>query len=324
MNMSGDRILTLRVADARALTPEIRCLELVHPAALPLPAYAPGAHVHVHLPGGFSRPYSLAFAPEPLGAGVRRYVIGVKREPASRGASASVHERVAPGDLLPVSAPRNTFAIAAPADHHLLLAAGIGLTPLLCMAQHLHASGQPFTLCVFARSAQHLAFEPQLRALGDSVRLHHDDPRSPLKIALGPLLSMPKAGTHLYLCGPAGFMAAARQAAAAWPDDALHLEYFAPPESAAGDAPGVAFTLRLARSGIEVPVAADQTAVEALHEWGIDVPTSCEQGVCGTCVVPLRAGQADHRDYCLTGAERLHKVALCCSRAKDPVLEVDL
>jgi vanillate O-demethylase ferredoxin subunit len=322
--MSGDRILTLRVAAAQALTPEIRYLELVHPLGLPLPAYEPGAHIQIHLPGGFSRPYSLALAPEPMGVGVRRYVVGVKREPASRGGSASVHERVAQGDLLAVSAPRNTFTIAESAQHHLLLAGGIGLTPLLCMAQHLHARGLPFTLCVFAREPRQLAFEPQLKALGDKVRLHLDEPQSPHKIAMGPLLSDRAAGTHLYLCGPAGFMAAAQQAAAQWPEEAVHLEYFAPPASDADDGLDEPFTLRLARRAIDVSVAADQTAVEALKNWGIDVPTSCEQGICGTCVVRLAHGEAEHRDYCLTRADRRHKVALCCSRAKGGVLEIDL
>lgn len=119
-------------------------------------------------------------------------------------------------------------------------------------------------------------------------------------------------------------VAAARQAAVAWPDDALHFEYFAAPVSDAGDGSGEPFKLRLARRGIDVPVSADQTAVEALHEFGIDVPTSCEQGVCGTCVVPLVGADAEHRDYCLTQADRRHQVALCCSRAKGDVLEIEL
>ena len=104
----------------------------------------------------------------------------------------------------------------------------------------------------------------------------------------------------------------------------MHLEYFAPPASDADDGLDEPFTLRLARRAIDVSVAADQTAVEALKDWGIDVPTSCEQGICGTCVVRLAHGEAEHRDYCLTRADRRHKVALCCSRAKGGVLEIDL
>ncbi|RYF63723.1 MAG: oxidoreductase, partial [Comamonadaceae bacterium] len=153
--MSQTRILTLRVSRITRETPEILGLELTHPWGRPLPPYEAGAHVDVHLPGGFSRQYSLAQAPHVAG---HRYVIGVKREAASRGGSASIHSRVREGDLLPVAEPRNTFTLAEGAAHHLLVAGGIGMTPLLAMAQTLAARGQRFTLCVFARSPEHLAF----------------------------------------------------------------------------------------------------------------------------------------------------------------------
>ena len=322
-----DRILTVRVDRITRLTPEVSSFELVHPAGRPLPAYAAGAHIDVHLPGGFMRTYSLARAPEhPAGAGrgQTRYVIGVKRERAGRGGSAALHERVHAGDLLPIGSPRNTFPLQAGARHHLLLAGGIGLTPLLAMAQQLAAEGAAFTLCVFARSRALLPFADELAALGDAMRLHLDDPAEPAKLDLRALLAAPGPGTHLYLCGPAGFMQAALAAAAHWPDDTVHLEYFAPPEGDAAQGEDQPFVLRLARRGIEVPVAADASAVDALHDLGIDVPTSCAQGVCGTCVVPWTGGEPEHRDHCLSATERRHKVALCCSRAKAGWLEVDL
>jgi vanillate O-demethylase ferredoxin subunit len=119
-------------------------------------------------------------------------------------------------------------------------------------------------------------------------------------------------------------MQAALDAARHWDEDRIHLEYFAPPVQAGGEAEDQPFVLRLARRGIEVPVPADASAVDALHDLGIDVPTSCAQGVCGTCVVPWTAGEPEHRDHCLSATERRHKLALCCSRAKSAVLEVDL
>jgi len=251
-------------------------------------------------------------------------VIGVKREPLSRGGSASLHERVAPGDLLAVSTPRNTFPLQPQASHHLLLAGGIGLTPLLCMAQQLQAQGASYTLAVFVRSPQHLPFAVAVQDLGPVARVHFDEPPQAPKIDLAQLLAQRVPGCHAYLCGPAGFMQAARAAAAHWPEDAVHLEYFAPPDGLFASTHDEAFVLRLTERGIDVPVAADQTAVEALHRLGIDVPTSCEQGVCGTCVVALAAGEAEHRDYCLTPGERLKKVALCCSRARGGTLAVAL
>ena len=321
--MSHERTLTVRVARISRQTPEILAFELAHPWGRPLPSYEAGAHIDVHMPGGFSRQYSLARAPSCCDAGP--YVIGVKREAASRGGSASMHERVREGDLLSISAPRNTFPLREEATHHLLLAGGIGMTPLLAMAQALAARGAAFTLCVFARSEEHLAFADALRdaALAPHLRLHLDQGDATQRIDLHALLADRAPGTHLYVCGPGGFMQAVRDAAAHWPEDALHAEYFAAPTDAATST-GLPFTLMLAKRGIRVPVAADQTAVDALHEVGIEIPVSCQQGLCGTCVVEGDGEGAEHRDFCLTGSERRHKVALCCSRAKGAELVLQL
>ena len=323
-----DRTLTLRVDRIVALTPEIRAFELVHPRGASLPGHAPGAHLTVHTPGGFARQYSLARAAHRAGEPVERYVIAVKREPASRGGSAAMHERVREGDLLAVGAPRNTFPLHGEARRHLLLAGGIGLTPLLAMAESLAREGADFTLCVFARSREQLAFADVLARLGPRVRLHFDDPAAPEKLDIAGLLAEADQDTHLYLCGPAGFMEAARRAAAHWGDERVHMEYFAPPQSTTDEAADEPFELQLRGRGIRVPVAAGQTAVEALHDLGIDVPTSCEQGICGTCVVGWAPGEGtgepEHRDFCLSATERRGKVALCCSRGRGGPLLIDL
>jgi ferredoxin-NADP reductase len=321
--MSLERMLTLRVARITRQTPDILAFELAHPRGGTLPGYEAGAHVEVQMPGGFARPYSLACA---SARSEGRYLIGVKREPASAGGSASMHERVREGDLLCVSSPRNTFPLQRGARQHLLLAGGIGLTPMLAMAQSLLDSGEAFTLCVFARSAEHLPFAEALREprLAPHVRLHLDDGTPEQKIDLRQLLAHHEAGTQLYMCGPGGFMAAARAAAHAWPEDSIHAEFFAAPAGDDAAVAGKAFTLALTRSGIHVPVAADQSAVEALHDMGIIIPVSCEQGLCGTCVVDGQGDEAEHRDHCLTTAERQQRIALCCSRARGDTLSVHL
>lgn len=321
-----DRILTVRVTRIIRQTPDILAFELSHPWGRSLPAYSAGAHLDVHMPGGFMRQYSLVRAPGVDDALAAPYVIAVKREAASRGGSASLHERVREGDLLPVSAPRNTFALVPHARKHILLAGGIGLTPLLAMAQSLVQQGADFEFCCFARSQGHLAFADVLRApaLAPHVRLHFDDAAAEEKIDLSQLLSTPAADTHLYVCGPTGFMQAVRSAAAGWSEENIHSEYFAPPTTGAGSGIDNPFELVLARRGITVTVAADQTAVDALHDVGIDIPTSCEQGLCGTCVVDCLDGEVEHRDFCLTSGERKNKVALCCSRAKSGPLVLDL
>ena len=323
--MSPERTLTVRVERISRETPEILAFELAHPWGRALPGYEPGAHIDVHMPGGFSRQYSLARWSSDAPSYAASYVIGVKREAASRGGSASMHERVREGDLLAISAPRNTFPLRAEAGRHLLLAGGIGMTPLLAMAQALAARGADFTLCIFARSEEHLAFAGALRdaAVAAHLRLHLDQGDASQRIDLRALLAEREPGTHLYVCGPGGFMNAVREAAAHWPEDAQHAEYFAAP-AGANTATGLPFTLKLAQRGIRVPVAADQTAVDALHDVGIDIPVSCQQGLCGTCVVEADGEGAEHRDHCLTGSERRTRVALCCSRAKGQELVLQL
>ena len=320
-----DRILTVRVSRIIRQTPEILAFELAHPRGRELPSFSAGAHIDVHLPGGFMRQYSLAQAAQPGDTG-ERYVIGVKRESASRGGSAAMHDRVQVGDLLAISVPRNTFPICAQAQRHVLLAGGIGMTPMLAMAQQLARDRADFTLCVFARSREHLAFAQALAepALAPHVRLHFDAADSNEKIDLRGLLATHPPGTHLYLCGPAGFMKAVQAASSHWPDDCVHLEFFAPPDAGADAEANEPFALKLAQRNITVEVASDQSAVEALHDLGIDVPTSCEQGICGTCVVGFLGGEPDHRDFCLSATERTKKLALCCSRAKSGTITINL
>jgi vanillate O-demethylase ferredoxin subunit len=327
MNTASDRTLTVRVSQVRSLTPEIKAFELVHPWGGQLPGYGAGAHIDVHTPGGFRRPYSLARC-APAAGSPARYVIGVKRETASRGGSAALHEQVQPGDLLAVSSPRNSFALRSGAASHWLFAAGIGLTPLLAMAEQLAREGQDFRLCVFARSRAHLPFAEELAALGSHLRLHFDDPAEPEKLQLPALLAAAPPEAQVYLCGPAGFMQAVRSAAAGRAEENLHAEYFVAPDGAESSSRGEPFELLLLKRKLRVDVGSEQNAVQALAEIGIDIPTSCEQGLCGTCVVGWQAGpdqgKPEHRDYCLTGGERQHKVALCCCRAQGGPLRVDL
>jgi ferredoxin-NADP reductase len=347
--MTG-RVWTVRVARRERLTDAVVALDLVAAHAARLPAHEPGAHVDLHLPGGFTRSYSLAEAPHAAGlqvdavgrATVARWRIGVLREPAGRGGSAAAHARLSVGDLLPATEPRCGFPLP-PGDAPLvLLAGGIGLTPLIAMAQQAVHDGRPVALHVFVRRPDALPFattlaEPDLAAV---TAVHADTAlalagRSPADV-LGRLVAEASAGaaTQVACCGPAGFIAAVERlaAGAGLPSERLHREWFAPPDTGdVGGAAGEAFVLRLARQGgLDVPVAAGQTAVEALHDLGIEIPVSCRQGVCGTCVVGWRAqpGAAvpQHRDHCLTATERASRVALCCARATpaDRALVLDL
>ncbi len=316
--------LQVRVAHKRSEAEDICSLELVAADGGALPAFTAGAHIDVHLPNGLQRQYSLCNAP----GETQRYVIGVLRDAASRGGSAAVHDLVNEGSVLTISTPRNLFPLEAQAPHHLLLAGGIGITPMLAMLEHLAGTGQSFTLHHCNRSRARTAFVERLAAapFASQVQHHFDDGDAAQKLDIAATLQQAQAGTHLYVCGPQGFMDAVLSAgrAAGWPEERLHREYFAAaPVDHSNDG---SFELEIASSGKVIKVLADQTALAALHAAGLDIPMSCEQGVCGTCLTRVKAGTPDHRDQYLEPDEQAanDQFLPCCSRAKSPRLVLDL
>lgn len=322
--MSPAPTLAVRVARRQREALDIDSFELVAADGGALPAFTAGAHIDVHIPGGWVRQYSLCNAPGES----HRYLIAVLRDAQSRGGSAAMHSGVAAGDLLQISPPRNHFALAADGRRHRLFAGGIGVTPLLSMAASLQVSGADFELHYSARSAERTAFRAQIAesALGRHVRFYWDDAGPQSQLALGPLLADVEAGVHLYVCGPKGYMDAVLGAARSqgWPEAQLHWEYFGA-ELALNAAAG-SFEVELASSGRVITVPADQTVVQALSACGVDIPTSCEQGVCGTCLTGVRAGVPDHRDMYLTPEEQAanDQFLPCCSRAKSVRLVLEI
>lgn len=302
---------------------DICSYELVAVDGQALPAFSAGSHIDVHLPGGLIRQYSLCNHPEER----HRYLIGVLKDPASRGGSHSLHEQILPGMRLQISEPRNLFALAPQARRSLLFAGGIGITPILCMAEHLAQSGAAFELHYCARSRERAAFVERLRRspYADRVFLHFDEePDTALDAAA--LLAKPSDDLHLYVCGPGGFMQHVLDTAKdqGWAQGCLHREYFAAaPTDTRGDG---SFSVKLASSGQVFEVPADRSVVQVLESHGIDIPVSCEQGVCGTCLTRVLEGVPEHRDLFLTEAEQAcnDQFTPCCSRSKTPLLVLDL
>ena len=322
--MAGAPLLRVRVARKTAEAEGIAGFELVAADGGALPPFAAGAHVDVHLPGGPVRPYSLCNAP----GETQRYCLGVLREPASRGGSQAMHERVNEGDVLEIGAPRNLFPLAEGGAHHLLLAGGIGITPLLAMAEALAAAGASFELHYCTRSAARTAFAARLAEprFAGRVHLHHDDGPAAQKLDIAARLAAPRAGEHLYLCGPQGFLNAVLGAArgSGWPAAQGHFESFgAAPVVHDSDGP---FEVLVSSSQRVVTVAKGQSIVQALAAAGVEVMTSCEQGVCGTCLTRVLEGTPDHRDQYLTPEEQAvgDQMLPCCSRAKSARLVLDL
>nr|WP_314526363.1 PDR/VanB family oxidoreductase [uncultured Pseudomonas sp.] len=290
----------------------------------PLPPFQAGAHIDVHLADGLTRQYSLCNDSRER----HRYVISVLKDPASRGGSSAIHQQVEPGQILAIGAPRNHFPLTPAAKRHLLFGGGIGITPMLAMAHELHHQGADFELHYSFRSRKRAAF---IQLLGQApfasrVHLHDDSGPQAQKLDAATLLAAPAAGSHIYVCGPLGFMSFILDTAQAarWPADQVHREFFA--AAAVDQSADTPFEVQLASSGQVFHIPADRTVFEVLDAAGIDIETSCEQGVCGTCVTRLLDGIADHRDQFLTAAEQAanDRFTPCCSRAKTPRLVLDL
>lgn len=315
-------LMELRVARRRTEAEGIISLDLVAPDGVTLPPFEAGAHVDLHLPSGRVRQYSLCGDPRDG----QRYRLGVLRDPASRGGSVELHECCIVGATVRVGAPRNHFPLAAQAQHSVLAGGGIGITPMIAMAHQLHARGASFELHYCVRSQATAAFIEELQAapFAAHLHLHRDDGDAAQRFE--PQTALPPAaeGTHLYVCGPTGFMdwVIGQAQQRGYAPAQIHREYF----SAEVDTSGAAFEVVAPSSGVTVRVAAGQTIVEALATAGIALPVSCEEGVCGTCLVNVLEGIPDHRDVFLTDEEKAanDQMLPCCSRALSSRLVLDL
>ncbi|AYC32331.1 oxidoreductase [Pseudomonas cavernae] len=314
-----DVIVTSKCREAEGIC----SFELTAADQRPLPAFSAGSHVDVHLPGGLVRQYSLCNHPEER----HRYLLGVLLDPASRGGSQAMHEQVEEGSRLRISEPRNLFPLVHEAAYSMLFAGGIGITPILCMAERLAQIGAAFELHYCGRSAERMAFIERIRssAFADCVHVHIDDGEAGQHLEAARVLSAPSSDSHLYVCGPNGFMehvlGTAREQG--WADAQLHREYFA---AAAATTEAGGFEVQLASSGQCFQVPAERSVAEVLLEAGIDIPLSCEQGICGTCITRVLEGEPEHHDMFMTDAEKARndQFTPCCSRAKSARLVLDL
>ena len=331
----GPARLLVRVRSITYEGENINAYEVVDPAGKALPPFEPGSHIDLHFRDKRVRQYSLCGDPQDR----YHYVFAVQREPEGRGGSKAIFERVHAGRILTISEPRNNFPLRPDARRHLLLAGGIGITPMISMLYHLRCVGADFMLHYCTRSPERTAFADELRPLVAEGRvfIHWDggDPSKGLDIKAA--LRDYREGTHLYFCGPRGFMAAVSTASAHWPSGTTHCEYFTSvatdlvtgaayppaPEDLDGTL-GVGFQVRIASTGQTFDVPDDESIVHVLREHGIEVATSCELGLCGSCRTRYLEGEPDHRDYILDEQEKKSEITICCSRSKSPLLVLDL
>ncbi|MFF2300510.1 PDR/VanB family oxidoreductase [Arthrobacter sp. NPDC058127] len=315
----GAVTIRVRVIATRREAESVTSFELASPDGSLLPSWQPGAHIDVHLPSGTVRQYSLCGDP----GDATSYRIAVLELPQGRGGSVEAHRELRPGHVLKIGVPRENFSLA-PAQRYVFVAGGIGITPLLPMIREVQRSGKQWTLFYGARSVDHFAFVDELQSLDEpSVRLLSQDTGGHPDLAA---IVDGAAGAAVYTCGPAGLMdALSEQMERAGRVSELHLERFAPAAPAAVATDG-GFDVELSRSGIVVGVGGGESVLEAVRAAGVEHPSSCEMGICGTCEVKVLSGHIDHRDELLTDAERAagNCMMMCVSRAKSPRLVLDL
>lgn len=291
-----------------------------------LPAFSAGAHVDLHLDtpqGSLVRSYSLLNDPRET----HRYCLGVNRDANSRGGSSHVHAALRVGDCLTISSPRNHFPLDETAPHHVFIAGGIGITPMLSMIARSQALGTPWTLYYAARSREHAAFlerfESEAGRAGGQVVLNFDQEPGGKLLDLKAVVADLPAGAHVYCCGPIPMLQAYEEATAGLPPERVHKEYFAAQQAPASDG---GFTVELARSRKTVQVPAGKTILDCLIEIHAEPPHSCREGVCGTCEVKVLSGTPEHRDVVLSDSEHAanDRMMVCCSGSRSPTLVLDL
>lgn len=320
--LSRVRVRSMTRQTARVLTLVLESLN-----GEPLPAPTPGAHIDLHLGPGLARSYSIVGQ----GGAPNRYEIAVALEAKSRGGSLQVHTKLRVGDELAISAPRNLFELHAGATHSVLLAGGIGITPIWSMVQALEQSGRRWTLFFAARSRVEAPYLDDITQLAKHSKVgrfiaHFDDEAAGQPLDMAAALALAPHEAHLYCCGPTAMLDAYERATASWPKAQVHLERFGGAAPAIEPGPRGDFELVLARSGQCLTVPANRSILDVLLDSGIDAPYGCMQGVCGMCAVPVLDGIPDHRDQILESEIRSanSSVIICCSRSLSERLTIDL
>jgi ferredoxin-NADP reductase len=284
-----------------------------------LPKWTPGAHIDLQVREGLVRQYSLCGDLDEANT----WTVAILRESAGRGGSAFMHDEVRVGAKLSVHGLRNHFPLTEEVNDYIFIAGGIGITPLIPMMQLADRRGDRWQLFYGGRNLESMAFGQELAdKYGDRVNLVPQDKRGLLD--LDHILSTPQPGKAVYCCGPYGLLDEVDRRCKSWPEGSLHIERFEAANLC--DLSGKPFTVKLRKSGRSFAVGDEQTILQVLRDHGYDLPSACEEGICGTCETTVLSGFPDHRDFVLSSEERTanHSMMICVSRSISPALELDL
>lgn len=316
-------MIELRVAKVEQVTPRIRLFEFASLDGADLPGFTAGSHIDIELGNGDERSYSLL---NDQGE-TDRYVIAVLREADGRGGSAWMHDVLRQGDVIRTAPPENDFRLSEAGDRHILIAGGIGITPILPMAARLREIGRDYSIHYCARSAEEAAFAREIASRhGERAKFHYDGGVPGCGLDVTALLADRPAAAHAYVCGPAGLIRAVRAAGRDWPSGTIHFELFKGSNADLGlNALNEPFDVICKRSAKRFTIPADRSILDVLKDEGFRIRSLCKDGVCGTCRVELLSGEVDHRDECLDEDEQDEALQVCVSRAKPgQTLELDL
>ena len=316
--MTLDKPAALRLTAITYAAEQVHLYEFRPVSGTSVPAFTAGAHVDLHLPNGLVRQYSIANAQDER----HRYVLGVKRDAAGRGGSRFLHDELRVGTVLEVGGPRNNFPLVEAASHSVLIAGGIGVTPIVSMIARLRSLGRPWELHYAVRRRSEAAFLDELLAGDGRVRLHVDEEQGGV-LDVARIVGTAPEQAHLYCCGPTPLLEAFTAAISSRPAERVHLEYFS---SSIAPAVESGFIVELARSKLRIEIPPGQTILDTLRARGLKVQSSCEQGICGSCETRVLAGEPDHRDLLLSDAEKATNevMMICCSGSRSAVLVLDL
>ena len=321
--MTDDALRSLVVADKAIEAHNMVSFELVDPDGVELPPFSPGSHVDVTIPGGLVRQYSLFNSPLDR----HRYRIAVWKDPNSRGGSRALHEAVNIGDTLQVSLPRNRFRVPRNTKRALLIARGIGVTPVLSIADYLKSQSIPFELHYVYALMSPGSFRRTIdgASFSEDTKYYLEDSEQNRLLNAAEILAAQPEDTHLFICGADWWLDPILKTAAqkGWSEERIHVERFTGKQAA--PLLDKVFEVKIASTGAVFKIPGDKTIAGFLEEKGVKIPTSCEQGVCGTCKVKVLEGEADHRDKRLSPEQRAQGFLLACvSRAKGDMLVLDL
>jgi tetrachlorobenzoquinone reductase len=323
---SGDQIEAL-VRSITLLAADTVAVEFMASDDNELPAFEAGAHVDVLLPNGIRRSYSLCNPSTDR----HRYVVGVKKADPSRGASSYIHEHLRVGQRIEITRPRNNFPLVRSAARSILIAGGIGITPIWSMIQTLESEGADWKLYYAARTSGDAAFLSELRALGrahpGSIDIRFDHEPGVAMLDIEDIVSKNAgAGVHFYACGPGPMLDAFEAATISIPEPNRHLERFSADAKATSESALTEYEAVLAKSGMTLRITPEKSLLDTLLDAGVSVDFSCMEGICGSCRVAVREGLPDHRDHVLSEEERARNdtVLVCCcgSRTQRLILEL--